>query len=88
MVEDMEEIRIKVRSERYKFDAVKVVASHIVYPDWWDFRNEDGVKYTIRLISDEDGIKTFAVQTEIDAIIHGWEDFEKPSKKWYQFWKR
>lgn len=85
----MEEIRIKVRNEKYKFDAVQVVASHIIYPEWWDFKNKQDVKYNIRLISEEHGIKTFAVQTEIDAIIHGWKDFEEKSKrKKWQLWKK
>lgn len=84
----MEEVRIKIRSKRYKFDAVQCVASHVLYPEWWDFQNKDGVKFTIRLMSDSNGVKTFAVQTELDAIIHGWEDFSKTKqKKWWQFWK-
>lgn len=87
----MEEIRIKLRNrdEKYKFDAIQCVASTIIYPNWWDFKSKGGVKYVVRLISEERGIKTFAVQSELDAIIHGWEDLEeKHEKKWWQFWKR
>lgn len=87
MVANMEEIRIKIRSKKYKFDAIQCIASHILYPDWWNFRSKDGIKYDVHLISEENGIKTFGVQTELDSIIHGWYDFEKPKKKWWQFWK-
>lgn len=85
----MEEIRIKIRGKRHELDAVQCIASHLIYPDWWNFKNKEGVKYDVHLISEKDGIKTFGVQTELDSIIHGWDDFEeKPKKKWYQFWKR
>lgn len=89
MVENMEEIRIKIRgrNEKYKFDAIQCIASNVLYPDWWDFKSKEGVKYVVHLISEEHGIKTFGVQTEIDAIIHGWEDFEEiKKKKWWKFW--
>lgn len=85
----MEEIRIKIRgrNEKYKYDAIQCVASTIIYPDWWNFKSKEGVVYTVHLISEGHGIKTFAVQSELDAIIHGWEDLEEKPKKWWQFWK-
>lgn len=87
-MEDMEEIRIKTRrSGKEQFDAIRCIASHFSYPDMRNFK-ADGLIYEVHLISEENGVKTFAVQAEIEAIYKGWEDFEEKPKKWWQFWKR